>query len=194
MKLQVAQRLGTLAPSLALLVALLAVWFVLLPQMRAVSKRQSEIVALQSVVTARGREVDSLKKLTRQGGTVAKTLELLSLAAPAEAQVPELLVMVDTMARRANLTLINATPAAAAAGTRLDLSVKGSYTGMVDFLDLINRNLRPGTVKNFSIIEGAPAPSGQPAPSETVMSLTVEFIGGGSGAGQGAPKEQGGEP
>lgn len=174
MNLMGGQKLGGFMPIGAILVALLAIWFGLVPQFGAISNTQSEIVQLSGEVTAKTREVQTLRKLLTDGRT-SGTLNLLALAVPSEPQIPELLIMVQAIATRAGLILVNATPSASPGGTKMDITLKGSYSGVVSFLDILNRNLRPGVVQNFSII-------GQSNPeesfSDTVANLSVEFVGG----------------
>lgn len=174
MNLMGGQKLGGYLPIGAILVAILAIWFGLVPQFGAISDTQSEIAQLSGEVTAKTGEVQTLRKLltdVRTGGT----LNLLSLAVPSEPQIPELLIMVQAMVTRAGLTLVNATPSASAGGTKMDITLRGGYSGVVSFLDILNRNLRPGVVQNFSIISQS---NPEESLSDTVASLSVEFIGG----------------
>lgn len=175
MKLLGGQKVIGYVPAGAVAVAILAIWFGLVPQFGAIGKTQSEIARLSGEVGNKTREVNALRKLLKDPGATGGTLNLLSLAVPSEPQIPELLIMVQAMATRAGLTLVNATPSATPAGTKMDITLKGGYSGMVNFLDILNRNLRPGVVQNFAIISQS---NPEQSLVDTVGSLSVEFIGG----------------
>lgn len=184
------QKFGTFIPWVASLLALLAVWFILLPKLEVIRQTQTELTTLRAQVEAKTKELDSLRKLATQGGAVARTLELLAVAAPADPQIPELLIMVEAIASKSGLTLVNATPSVSTSGTKLDLSLKGGYGSMASFFDLLNRNLRPAKVNNFSEVSQAAAP-GETA--ETILSVGLEFVGGVTKLPERAPAAQAGE-
>ncbi|MFY9484146.1 MAG: type 4a pilus biogenesis protein PilO [Patescibacteria group bacterium] len=179
MKLMVGQKLGGFLPLFAMLIAILTIWFGLVPQFGRIGDTQSEIARLSGEVLAKTREVETLRKLLINSKATNGTLNLLSLAVPSEPQIPELLIMVQAVAQKAGLTLVNATPSASPGGTKMDITLKGGYSGVVSFLDILNRNLRPGVVQNFSIIsQSNPPDESGSGLAQTVASLSVEFIGG----------------
>lgn len=167
------KNLGTIIGGGALLVAAAATWLMLLPSLRAISETQSSIGQLQGEVAQKQQELENLRLLAKQG--FSQQLALVGLASPVKPAVPELLVMADTIAKKSGLTLVNAAPSASSGGTRVELSMSGGFGGLVSFLDNLNRNIRPATVKGFSATAQAGS-AGQGATS--TVTVSAEFVGG----------------
>lgn len=178
MKLLATQKAGSLIGWGGIILALVVVWLVLLPALRRIAETQLRVNELQAEVDQKQREVESLRNLLKQGQASNRRLELLSLAAPAKPQIPELLVMVETMAGKSQTVLTNASPSQSETGTKLDITLSGGYGGMVSFLEHLNRNLRPGAVKTLSVV----TQEAQGGGSELSAAVSVEFVGGAAAA------------
>ena len=175
MTIQDRQKFGRAVPWLAVLLALVTVWLLLLPKLEAIRQTAQELDQARAKVDTKTKELESLRKLATQQGAAGRSLQLLAIAAPGQAQVPELLIMVEAIAGRAGLALVNASPASSQTGTKLNITLKGGYGGMASFFDLLNRNIRPAKVNTFSVVNQAGAPG---EASETLLTANLEFVGG----------------
>lgn len=175
MKTSAAQRLGSLVSLLAVVLAGLAVWLVMTPALKAIGDTQAEISKLTTETTDLQQQVTTLKNFAKQGNALTQQLAILAIAAPTKGKIPELLMMIQTMAARSGLALVNATPVVSGSNTRTDITLRGDYPGLVNFLDILNRNIRPGAVKSFSFI----GQGSDTAQNQSTMDVIVEFVGGG---------------
>ncbi|MBI3495553.1 type 4a pilus biogenesis protein PilO [Candidatus Berkelbacteria bacterium] len=178
MKIAFAQRIGSMVVAAAMVLSGFAVWLIMAPALQRIGATQAEIVQLNTEVTDLQQQVAALRSFARQGDALKQQLSILAIAAPAKGKIPELLIMIQTMAGRSGLTLLNATPAVSGGNTRTDITLRGDYPGLVNFFDALNHNIRPGIVKSFSFIGQGTADAAQ---NQSVMDIIVEFIGGGTG-------------
>ncbi len=75
----------------------------------------------------------------------------LSIAAPADVDIPAALVQLDAMVAQAGLTLNSLSPSTSGGQTNVNLIVSGDYAQLQTFLKLIETNLRPFDIQSVAI-------------------------------------------
>jgi|GEM_PF-1924176 len=75
----------------------------------------------------------------------------LSVAAPADEDIPSALVQLDAMVSKAGLSLNSLSPSTENGKTDINIIVSGGFTNLQQFMKLIETNLRPFNVQSVSI-------------------------------------------
>lgn len=137
-----------------LLWVVLGTYFIGLPQSRTLADRTATLAQKE-------REVDRLTKrqaaLTSLGTKLASydaLLERLSIAYPADEQVVEAMVQLQTMADHAGVAIAEMKPTRAqAGGLPVNLTTTANYTNTVAFLRELKQNIRPIRVDAISFVK-----------------------------------------
>lgn len=138
---------------LILLFAAIIGWFaVLKPEIRTFSTRALKVRALSEEVVSYQQRLKDITDIKEKGDVITESIKLMYLALPKESQIPEVLVMIESIAGNAGVVLSSAT-----VGTPSDsqvpvtLGFSGNATAVSKFLDALYNNVRTATVKNQSI-------------------------------------------
>lgn len=138
---------------LILLFAAIIGWFaVLKPAINTFSERALKVKALSTEVTSYQQRLQDITDIKGKGDVITDTLKLMYLALPKASQIPETLVMIESIASNSGVVLSSAT-----IGTPSDSQVPvtigfgGNTTTVTKFLDALYANVRTATIKNQSI-------------------------------------------
>jgi len=135
-----------------LAVAILGWFAVLQPQVRVFSDRATQAKALSVEVNSYNQRLSDINDIKSKGDTIASTLKAMYLAMPKSTQIPETLVMIESIASNSGVVLSSAsigTPSGSVVPVTLGFS--GSLTSVSKFLDAIYANIRTGVVKSQAI-------------------------------------------
>lgn len=137
---------------LLLFVAILGWFAVIRPQISTFSEKALEVKIRTEEVNSYQQRINDLDTIKTQGSVVTATLEALFLAMPKSSQVPEVLVMIDSLSSRSGVVLDAATVGTPSAGeVPVAMSFTGSQGSVTKFLDAINDNVRTAIIKNQAI-------------------------------------------
>lgn len=137
---------------LLLLVAVIGWFAVLKPQISVFSTRATQVKVLNVEFKSYQQRLTDIGDIKSKGDVVTNNLKAMFLALPKSSQIPETLVMIESMASNSGVVLSSAT-----VGTPVDSQVpvaigfSGNLTAVSKFLDAIYANVRTATVKNQSI-------------------------------------------
>lgn len=128
-------------------------WFaVIRPQVSAFSQKALATKAKGTEVASYEQRIADLDAIKKQGSTVTETLESLYLAMPKSSQIPEVLVMVESLASRSGVSFDTASVGTPTGGeVPVSISFSGGLTSLTKFLDAVNNNVRTAIIKNQSI-------------------------------------------
>ena len=153
-----------------LLVVAIVGWFVVVRgQIDKFSAKTLTAKARAIEVASHDQRLSDLKLIKDQGETVQKTLRAMYLAMPSASQVPEVLVMIETIGANSGVVFSGVslgTPTGAsvdiaaaldsgASANIAEVPVTVSYSGNLDsvnrFLSAVNQNVRTAKIKNQTI-------------------------------------------
>jgi len=128
-------------------------WFaVIRPQISAFSQNSLEAKVKAVEVKSYEERIASLDAIKKQGDSVTKTLESLFLAMPKTSQIPEVLVMIESLATKSGVSYDTASVGTPSNGeVPVNISFSGSLGSTTKFLDAVNQNVRTAIVKNQSL-------------------------------------------
>lgn len=128
-------------------------WFGLVrPQIKKFSENSLLAEARSEEVTSYQTRLDHLKQIKQQGEAVTSTLDALFLAMPKEAQIPEVLVMMESIGANTGVVFSSFSVGAPASGeVPVSISFSGNLTSVNAFLDALARNVRTATIKSQSM-------------------------------------------
>lgn len=128
-------------------------WFaVARGQIAVFSERSLQAKVLSEEVDSYEKRIEDVGVIKEQGEAVQSTLKAMFLAMPKTSQIPEALVMIESLAGSAGVVLSTAT-----VGTPVDselpvtIAFGGDINAVTKFLDAINNNVRTARVKNQTI-------------------------------------------
>lgn len=128
-------------------------WFaVLKPQIKTFSSNALKVRALSEEVVSYQQRLKDISDIKGKGEIITENLRLMYLALPKSSQIPETLVMIESIAGNSGVVLSSAT-----IGTPSDsqvpvtISFGGNSTTVTKFLDALYANVRTAVVKNQSV-------------------------------------------
>jgi Tfp pilus assembly protein PilO len=197
----VSRRRGPIiAGAIIAVVAVLAVFFLVLPKMNEVSKTQEDVAAAEAQETALRAQLASLKEAQANAPRVKAQIAKLSNEVPPTADLPALIRLLSAAADGSAVDFFTMAPAS----PQLDptgqfstiptaISVTGGYFALDQFLFRLESLPRAAKVISVSITPGGAAPPGSTVNSLS-MQLSVEFYTTDTSAGPGSvpgPSEAG---
>lgn len=135
-----------------LFVAIIGWFAVLNPQIKTFSEKALKVGALNKEVASYQQRIKDITEIKGKGEVITDSLKLMYLALPKSSQIPETLVMIESIASSSGVVLSSAT-----VGTPSDsqvpvtLSFGGNTTTVTKFLDALYTNVRTATIKSQSI-------------------------------------------
>lgn len=189
-----------IAGAVIAVVAVLAVFFLVLPKMHEVSKTQEDVAAAEAQETALRAQLASLKEAQANAPRVKAQIAKLSNEVPPTADLPALIRLLSAAADGSAVDFFTMAPAS----PQLDptgqfstiptaISVTGGYFALDQFLFRLESLPRAAKVISVSITPGGAAPPGSTVNSLS-MQLSVEFYTTDTSAGPGSvpgPSEAG---
>jgi Tfp pilus assembly protein PilO len=188
----VSRRGPIIAGAIIAVVAVLAVFFLVLPKMNEVSKTQEDVEAAKAQETALRAQLASLKEAQANAPQVKATIAELSNEVPPTADLPALIRLLTAAADGAGVdffTMAPGNPVLDPSGTfstiPTSISVTGGYFALDQFLFRLESLPRAAKVTSVSITPGGTAPPGSTVNSLS-MQLSVEFYTTDTSAGPGS--------
>lgn len=138
---------------LTLLAVAVIGWFaVLKPQVGVFSDRALQVKALSEEVSSYDQRLKDITDIKGKGDVVTAQLKSLYLAMPRSSQIPETLVMVESIAGTSGVVLSSASVSAPSdSEVPVTLGFRGNTTTISKFLDAIYANIRTASIKSQSI-------------------------------------------
>jgi Tfp pilus assembly protein PilO len=141
--------------NIGLLLLLLAVfaWFaVVRGQIKVFSDRSLEAKVKNEEYRSYNTRLEDLKTIKSQGDAITQTLQSLYLAMPRESQIPEVLVMIESIGASSGVVFNSVTVGSPTADeVPVSLSFSGNLSSVTGFLGTLRNNVRTAIVKNQSM-------------------------------------------
>lgn len=136
-----------------LAVAVLGFFAVVRPQTGVFAERSLEAKIKSEEVRSYEQRIEDLKFIRDRGATVQSVLTAQYLAMPRSSQIPEVLVMVESLAASAGVVLGNATIGTPSANeVPVTISFTGNIGSVNGFLNALNQNIRTVVVKDQTLV------------------------------------------
>jgi Tfp pilus assembly protein PilO len=186
------------------LVALLFIFFLVLPKMHAVTKAESELEKAKNEQTALQSQLAALQQAQQDAPQTQEELAAVNKQVPATADLPDLILQLQAAADRAGIDFFSFSPGQPVASTTgtystigFQITVNGTYFADDEFLFLLETLPRAAKVMSISLAPGGAetaAPTTTPTTSTTpttaastlTLQLTVEFYTTDTSAGPGS--------
>jgi len=135
-----------------LLVSIIAWFAVLNPQVEKFSENALSAKKLDVEVLSYQQRLKDIADIKSKGNTITETLRLMYLAMPRSSQIPETLVMIESIASTSGVVLSSASVGSPSGSeVPVTLSFGGNTTTVSKFLDAIYANVRTATIKSQSV-------------------------------------------
>ena len=190
-----------IAGAIVAVVAVLAVFFLVLPKMSEVTKARDELASAEAQETALRAQLASLKEAQANAPQVKAQIAKLSNEVPPTADLPALIRLLTAAADGSAVDFFTVAPGnpqldptGSFSSIPTSISVTGGYFALDQFLFRLETLPRAAKVTSVSITPGGAAPIGSTANSLS-MQLGVEFYTTDTSAGPGSapgPTEAGG--
>ena len=181
-----------IAGAIIAVVAVLAVFFLILPKMNEVSETQEDVAAAEAQETALRAQLASLKEAQANAPQVKAQIAKLANQVPPTADLPALIRLLTAAAEGSGVDFFTMAPG----NPELDpsgsfstipttITVTGGYFALDQFLFRLESLSRAAKVTSISITPGGAAPAG--ATGNTLsMQLAVDFFTTDTSAGPGS--------
>jgi Tfp pilus assembly protein PilO len=187
----VSRRGPIIAGAIIAVVAVLAVFFLVLPKMNEVSKTQEDLATAEAQETALRAQLASLKEAQANAPQVKAKIAELSNEVPPTADLPALIRLLTAAADGSGVDFFTVAPgnpvldpAGAFSTIPTSISVTGGYFALDQFLFRLESLPRAAKVTSVAITPGT-APPGSTT-SSLSMQLSVEFYTTDTSAGPGS--------
>ncbi|PJE50534.1 MAG: hypothetical protein COV29_03965 [Candidatus Yanofskybacteria bacterium CG10_big_fil_rev_8_21_14_0_10_36_16] len=148
-------------PSFLIGAAFFGIFVLVLPQYDSIKTLWGEIASRQEILDERREALQSVTALGRQIRN-SEELERLELLVPTSAKTEEIISSLDNIAAQSGLTMNSLTVAGTTNNTKrggssgyknvlIDISLNGSYNSLLNFLSLIEQNLRVYDINEISM-------------------------------------------
>ncbi|MBI4032327.1 type 4a pilus biogenesis protein PilO [Candidatus Berkelbacteria bacterium] len=144
---------GMLWALLGILGVIAVGYFYTMPQIAKLKAVRTTAAARAADVLALEAQRQEILALNQQLDDRAGDLARLALAVPGAANMEELLVSLETIASTSGVVLASVQPVAnaGAKGSEASVTLRGSYSGVKLFLELLAKNLRPVKVTELTL-------------------------------------------
>ncbi len=135
-----------------LVIALLAL-LVVFPMMGEIRDATAKVQGYKNGVKELEAKKDKLRSFKAKLTGREEEIEALKLAMPASQQIPEVLVMMESIANNVGLQVsgVNIQPSESGGEVGVTLSAEGTYDNLFKFTQVLEGNLRPISIKSMSI-------------------------------------------
>lgn len=183
------KRILSIGISLLLFIGVIVVYFqFIVPKAKELSKRRSEIFAKQSAYDDQKGAVDQVQKLIAQVQGLKELQKSVNFAMPQGPDTIGALRQIDAISKSTNATIVGLNfrilPAAVPTAKNkkvsivrpmgvlnVNVSVKGFYDNLKQFLKLLEKNIRVANVKTYRFTPGLGKDSG----SNDSLEVTVDM-------------------
>jgi Tfp pilus assembly protein PilO len=188
----VSRRGPIIAGAIVAVVAVLAIFFLVLPKMNEASKTQEDVAAAEAQETALRAQLASLKEAQANAPQVKSEIAELSNEVPPTADLPALIRLLTAAADGSAVDFFTVAPGnptldptGAFSTIPTAISVTGGYFALDQFLFRLESLPRAAKVTSVSITPGGTAPPGSTLNSLS-MQLSVDFYTTDTSAGPGS--------
>lgn len=138
---------------LLLLVALIGWFFIVRPQIGVFGTRSLEAKAKQEEVYSYAQRIEDLTFIRDKGDTIQRVLTAQYLAMPRSSQIPEVLVMIESLAASSGVVLGSATVGEPSASeVPVSITFTGNLGTVASFLNALNNNIRTVVIKDQALV------------------------------------------
>jgi Tfp pilus assembly protein PilO len=184
-----------IAATIALVVAILAVFLLVLPKMNDVNEAQDQLQQAEDRETTLQAQLRALQDAQQEAPQTEQDIAAIDAAIPPTADLPELFRLLQSAADRSAVDFFSFTPGTPVVNETSSYStiasqitVSGGYFAIDEFLFLLETLQRAAKVTTFAITPSSS--SGEAtilSPSSTLqLQMTVEFYTTDSSAGPGS--------
>ena len=186
------RRAPVIAGAIALVVAILAVFILVLPKMNDVSEAQDQLHAAEDRETTLEAELHSLQDAQQQAPQTEQEIGAIDAAVPPTADLPELFTLLQAAADQSAVDFFSFTPGTPVANTTSgystiasQITVIGGYFAIDEFLFQLETLQRAAKVTTLAITPGG---AGEISTTSAALQLqmTVEFYTTDTSAGPGS--------
>jgi Tfp pilus assembly protein PilO len=117
----------------------------------------AKIYAFKNQTEETNRKIDALRQLEPQLNAAKEQINALKIAMPAAQQIPEVLVMMEAIAKEVGMQIsgIEVQPSGGNDEVGVSLSAKGNYTSLAKFCETLEQNVRPIQIRTLSLGSGS---------------------------------------
>ncbi len=185
------RRAPIIAGAIAVVVALLLIFLLVLPKMREVSETEEQLQAAQDREIVLAAELRALEQAQEQAPETEQAIAAIDDAIPPTADLPALFRLLDSAASRAAVDFFSFTPGTPVLDPTSQYStissqvtVSGGYFAIDEFLFLLETLPRAAKVTTIAV-SGA-AVTEETTTSSLQLQVTVEFFTTDTSAGPGS--------
>jgi Tfp pilus assembly protein PilO len=185
------RRAPIIAAAIAIVVALLLIFLLVLPKMREVSETEEQLQAAQDQEIALAAQLQSLEQAQEQAPETEQEIAAIDDAIPPTADLPALFRLLDSAASRAAVDFFSFTPGTPVVDPTSQYStipsqvtVTGGYFAIDEFLFLLETLPRAAKVTTVAVT-GTTTTEGTTT-SSLQLQMTVEFFTTDTSAGPGS--------
>ena len=188
------KRAPIIAGAIALVVVILAVFFLVLPKMNEVSETQDQLQAAEERETTLQAQLDSLQDAQRAAPQTEQEIAAIDAAVPPTADLPGLFRLLQGAADRSAVDFFSFTPGTPVVNPTSSYStiasqvtVNGGYFAIDEFLFLLETLPRAAKVTTLAITPGTAGQATTTTSTSTLqLQMTVEFYTTDPSAGPGS--------
>ena len=198
------RRAPLIAGAGAVLVAVLFMFFLVLPKMHAVTQTEAQLENAENEQTALQSQLAALEQAQQDAPQTQEELAAVDKQVPATAQLPDLILQLQAAADRAAVDFFSfspGAPVASAAGAysilASQITVNGTYFAVDEFLFLLETLPRAAKVTSITVAPGGGGdtttptttptmPTGSVGTSTLSLQISVEFYTTDTSAGPGS--------
>ena len=189
------RRAPLIAGAIAVVVAILAVFLLVLPKMRDVSATQKQLQDAEDQEITLEAQLKSLQDAQEEAPQTEQQIAAIDAAIPPTADLPELFRLLQSAADRSAVDFFSFTPGTPVADPTSSystiasqLTVSGGYFAIDEFLFLLETLQRAAKVTTLAITPGSGGGEATTTTSASTLQLqmTVEFYTTDSSAGPGS--------
>ncbi|HET8525968.1 MAG TPA: type 4a pilus biogenesis protein PilO [Actinomycetota bacterium] len=187
------RRAPFIAGAIALAVAILAVFFLVLPKMNDVSETQDQLQAAEDQETTLEAELRSLQDAEQEAPQTEQEIAAIDAAVPPTADLPELFRLLQSAADRSAVDFFSFTPGTSIVNATSSYStiasqitVSGGYFAIDEFLFLLETLQRAAKVTTLAITPGTAGATTTTSGNTLQLQMTVEFYTTDTSAGPGS--------
>lgn len=138
------------------LVIIFAISYLVIPRyLTDVKKLNLDLAVTQEKINKTQQKISDLQSLKTQFEDKKDLVDALNLAMPKSTQLPETIVSLNSLGIESGLTISSIQPVKTSASndSNINLTIRGSYDNLKDFLSKLEKNIRPMAVNTFTIAQ-----------------------------------------
>lgn len=145
---------------LFIILAAVCFWFLARPALASLKETSLQVAAKTIEIDQTQTKLEAVKKLKTEFNVNPDAYRRLQIALPSAANAADIIVQIEALAQSSGVEVSSFVPSAAAdssRGSEFNLSIKGGYSAVANFLKNTENNLQPLGVKSLSLAGGSNA-------------------------------------